>query len=142
MHPDVRRPLDGRNGRLTAEPGGLTELQPGRTFTTTFARPATRAALERTVPAKVGSMRTPPVRFVTAPDGVRLAYAVYRNGPPLVWAAHWLTHLEYAWESPVWRHMVEFFARHFTVVRYDERGCGLSDWTDKNLALDTWVADL
>jgi len=87
-------------------------------------------------------MRIPPVRFVTAPDGVRLAYAVYGNGPPLVWAAHWLTHLEYAWESPVWRHMVEFFARHFTVVRYDQRGCGLSDWTDKNLDLETWVSDL
>ena len=87
-------------------------------------------------------MRTPPVRFVTAPDGVRLAYAVYGEGPPLVWAAHWLTHLDYAWESPVWRHMVEFFARHFTVVRYDERGCGLSDRTDQNLDLDTWVGDL
>ena len=87
-------------------------------------------------------MRTPPVRFVTASDGVRLAYAIHGTGPPLVWAAHWLTHLEYAWESPVWRHMVEFFARHFTVVCYDERGCGLSDWTDKNLDLDTWVSDL
>src|SRR5690606_20708340 len=88
------------------------------------------------------SMRTPPVRFVTAPDGVRLAYAVYGEGPPLVWTAHWLTHLDYAWESPVWRHMVEFFARHFTVVRYDERGSGLSDRTDKNLDLATWVNDL
>ncbi|HEX6997193.1 MAG TPA: alpha/beta fold hydrolase [Gammaproteobacteria bacterium] len=87
-------------------------------------------------------MRTPPVRFATAPDGVRLAYAVYGDGPPLVWTAHWLTHLDYAWESPVWRHIVEFFARHFTVVRYDERGSGLSDWTDQNLDLDTWVGDL
>jgi pimeloyl-ACP methyl ester carboxylesterase/DNA-binding winged helix-turn-helix (wHTH) protein len=87
-------------------------------------------------------MSSPPVRFVTAPDGVRLAYAVYGQGPPLVWAAHWLSHLEYAWQSPVWRHIVEFFARHFTVIRYDERGCGLSDWTDKNLGLETWVSDL
>src|SRR5690606_26465476 len=69
-------------------------------------------------------MRPPPVRFVTTPDGVRLAYAVFGNGPPLVWTAHWLTHLEYAWESPVWRHMVEFFSSHFTVVRYDQRGTG------------------
>jgi len=87
-------------------------------------------------------MTSPPVRFVTAPDGVRLAYAVYGNGPPLVWAAHWLTHLEFAWESPVWRHFVAFFARHFTLVRYDERGCGLSDWTDRGFDLDTWVEDL
>lgn len=87
-------------------------------------------------------MTSPPVRFVTTPDGVRLAYAVYGDGPPLVWAAHWLTHLEYAWESPVWRHFVAFFTRHFTLVRYDERGCGLSDWTDRGFDLDTWVADL
>src|SRR5690606_13634936 len=87
------------------------------------------------------SMQPPRVSFVTAPDGVRLAYAVYGNGPPLVWAAHWLTHLEYAWESPVWR-QVEFFASHFTVVRYDERGTGLSDWTGKNLDLDAWVGVL
>ena len=85
---------------------------------------------------------SPPVRFVTAPDGVRLAYAVAGNGPPLVWAAHWLTHLEFAWESPVWKHTMEFFTKHFTVIRYDERGCGLSDWTDQGLDLDTWVADL
>jgi pimeloyl-ACP methyl ester carboxylesterase/DNA-binding winged helix-turn-helix (wHTH) protein len=87
-------------------------------------------------------MTSPPVRFVTARDGTQLAYAVYGNGPPLVWAAHWLTHLEFAWESPVWRHMVEFFARNFTVIRYDERGCGLSDWTDRGFDLDTWVGDL
>ncbi len=87
-------------------------------------------------------MRPPPVRFVTTPDGVRLAYAVFGNGPPLVWTAHWLTHLEYAWESPVWRHMVEFFSSHFTVVRYDQRGTGLSDHTDKGFDLDTWVDDL
>jgi pimeloyl-ACP methyl ester carboxylesterase/DNA-binding winged helix-turn-helix (wHTH) protein len=87
-------------------------------------------------------MSSPPVRFVTAPDGVQLAYAVYGDGPPLVWAAHWLTHLEFAWESPVWKHMVEFFSRRFTVIRYDERGCGLSDWTDQGLDFDTWVGDL
>jgi pimeloyl-ACP methyl ester carboxylesterase/DNA-binding winged helix-turn-helix (wHTH) protein len=87
-------------------------------------------------------MQPPPVRFVTAPDGVRLAYAVSGSGPPLVWAAHWLTHLEFAWESPVWKHTVEFFTRHFTVVRYDERGCGLSDWTDEGMNLDAWVGDL
>ena len=87
-------------------------------------------------------MTSPPVRFVTAPDGVQLAYAVYGEGPPLVWVANWLTHLELDWESPVWRHMVEFLARHHTVIRYDERGCGLSDWTEEGFDLDTWVGDL
>ncbi|MBN1237910.1 MAG: alpha/beta fold hydrolase [Gammaproteobacteria bacterium] len=87
-------------------------------------------------------MPQPPIRFVKAADGTQLAYATYGSGPPLVWAAHWLTHLELDWESPVWKHMVEFLTRHHTVIRYDERGCGLSDWTDRGFDLDTWVGDL
>jgi len=87
-------------------------------------------------------MTLPPVRFVTAPDGVNLAYAVYGKGPALVWVANWLTHLELDWVSPVWRHWIEFLTRHHTVIRYDERGCGLSDWTDQGFNLETWVGDL
>lgn len=87
-------------------------------------------------------MPSPPIRFTKARDGTQLAYALYGEGPPLVWAAHWLTHLELDWESPVWKHMVEFLTRRHTVIRYDERGCGLSDWTDRGLDLDTWVGDL
>jgi pimeloyl-ACP methyl ester carboxylesterase/DNA-binding winged helix-turn-helix (wHTH) protein len=87
-------------------------------------------------------MPLPPIRFVKAKDGTELAYAMYGEGPPLVWAAHWLSHLELDWESPVWKHVVEFLTRHHTVIRYDERGCGLSDWTDQGLDLDTWVGDL
>ncbi len=87
-------------------------------------------------------MQMPPVRFVTTQDGVRLACAVYGEGPPLIWVANWLTHLELDWTSPVWKHWLEFLTRHFTLVRYDERGCGLSDWTDEGFDLDHWVADL
>ncbi len=87
-------------------------------------------------------MTLPPVRFVTAGDGVRLAYAVYGQGRPLIWVANWLTHLELDWESPVWRHWVEFFTQHCLLVRYDERGCGLSDWTQSGFDLATWVSDL
>jgi len=87
-------------------------------------------------------MTLPPVRFVTAPDGVNLAYAVYGKGPPLVWVANWLTHLELDWVSPVWRHWIQFLTRHHTLIRYDERGCGLSDWTDQGFDLATWVGDL
>jgi hypothetical protein len=58
------------------------------------------------------------------PDGVRLAWAEAGAGPALVKAANWLTHLEYEWESPVWRHWIRFFTEHYRSVRYDERGCG------------------
>jgi pimeloyl-ACP methyl ester carboxylesterase/DNA-binding CsgD family transcriptional regulator len=82
------------------------------------------------------------VRFCTAGDGVRLAYAVHGSGPPIVRAATWLTHLDFDWESPVWRHWLAELGDGHTVVRYDERGCGLSDRELGDLSVETWVADL
>jgi pimeloyl-ACP methyl ester carboxylesterase/DNA-binding CsgD family transcriptional regulator len=82
------------------------------------------------------------IRFCTTPDGVRLAYATHGKGPPLIKAANWLTHLEFDWESPVWRHWLEQLGRSHTLVRYDERGCGLSDWEVEDLSLEAWVSDL
>jgi pimeloyl-ACP methyl ester carboxylesterase/DNA-binding CsgD family transcriptional regulator len=82
------------------------------------------------------------IRFCVAPDGVRMAYAVHGSGPPIVRVATWLTHLEFDWQSPVWRHWLEELARGHTVVRYDERGCGLSDRAPGQLSVDAWVADL
>jgi pimeloyl-ACP methyl ester carboxylesterase len=82
------------------------------------------------------------VRFCTAPDGIRLAYAVHGRGPPLVRVATWLTHLDFDWESPVWRHWLDTLGERYTVVRYDERGCGLSDAETGDLSVETWVADL
>jgi pimeloyl-ACP methyl ester carboxylesterase/DNA-binding CsgD family transcriptional regulator len=56
--------------------------------------------------------------------------------------ATWLTHLEFDWESPVWRHWLEGLGQRHTVIRYDERGCGLSDRELGELSLDQWVGDL
>jgi pimeloyl-ACP methyl ester carboxylesterase/DNA-binding CsgD family transcriptional regulator len=82
------------------------------------------------------------VRYVRASDGVHLAWAQSGSGPPLVKAATWLTHLDYDVESPVWRHWTEFLSDHFTYVRYDERGCGMSDWDVRDLSIERWVEDL
>jgi pimeloyl-ACP methyl ester carboxylesterase len=82
------------------------------------------------------------IRFCRAPDGATLAYATHARGPPLVRAATWLTHLEYDWQSPVWRHWLEGLGQRHTVIRYDERGCGLSDHELGELSLDQWVGDL
>jgi DNA-binding SARP family transcriptional activator/pimeloyl-ACP methyl ester carboxylesterase len=82
------------------------------------------------------------IRFCTSPDGVRLAYAVVGEGPVLVKAANWLSHLDYDWNSPVWRHWLTGLASNRTLVRYDERGCGLSDWAVEEFSLDAWVMDL
>jgi pimeloyl-ACP methyl ester carboxylesterase/DNA-binding CsgD family transcriptional regulator len=82
------------------------------------------------------------VRFCSAPDGTRLAYAVHGRGGPLVRTATWLTHLEFDWESPVWRHWLEALADGHMVLRYDERGCGLTDRDVEDVSFDTRVADL
>jgi DNA-binding SARP family transcriptional activator/pimeloyl-ACP methyl ester carboxylesterase len=82
------------------------------------------------------------IRFCVASDGVRLAYATVGRGPPLVKAANWLNHLEFDWESPVWRRLFRELASNRTLVRYDERASGLSDWDVPELSLETWVRDL
>ena len=73
---------------------------------------------------------------------MRLAYAVHGKGPPLVRTPTWLTHLEFDWQSPVWRHWVEGLAEGRTVIRYDERGCGLSDREVEDVSLETRLSDL
>lgn len=82
------------------------------------------------------------IRFCTSADGARLAYAMHGSGPPLVRVATWLTHLESDWDSPVWHHWLASLGETHTVLRYDERGCGLSDPGLGGLSVDTWVADL
>jgi len=82
------------------------------------------------------------IKFCTASDGVRIAYAVVGRGPPLVKAPNWLNHLEYDWESPVWRHLLHALASRHRLVRFDERGNGLSDWDVEDISLEAFVRDL
>ena len=82
------------------------------------------------------------IRFCTSADGARIAFATVGVGPPLVKAANWLNHLEFDWNSPVWRHWLRELGRDHTLVRYDERGCGLSDWSAGEMSVDAWVRDL
>jgi pimeloyl-ACP methyl ester carboxylesterase/DNA-binding CsgD family transcriptional regulator len=82
------------------------------------------------------------IRFCTAPDGTCIAYAVHGHGPPLVRVATWLTHLEWDWSSPIWRHWLDRLGESHTVLRYDERGCGLSGVGVDELSVETWVGDL
>jgi hypothetical protein len=82
------------------------------------------------------------IRYLRTSDGVQIAWAEAGTGPVLVKAANWLTHLEYDLQSPVWRHWIRFFSEHFRFVRFDERGCGMTDWDTNNLSMDRWVEDL
>jgi pimeloyl-ACP methyl ester carboxylesterase len=77
-----------------------------------------------------------------AADGVRLAYAIGGNGPPLVKAANWIGHLEYDQTTPVWRHWIAELSRDHRLLRYDMRGCGLSDRAVEDLSFEAHLSDL
>lgn len=82
------------------------------------------------------------VRFCRAPDGLRIAYAVHGEGPPILITKTWISHLQYDAEDPMLGHLLEALGRVATVVRYDERGYGLSDWDAEDLSLEARVGDL
>jgi DNA-binding winged helix-turn-helix (wHTH) protein len=82
------------------------------------------------------------IHFCLASDGVRIAYAEVGRGPPLVKAANWLNHLEYDWESPIWRHLLLAMASEHRLIRHDQRGNGLSDREVDDISFDAFVRDL
>lgn len=73
---------------------------------------------------------------------MQIAYAVHGHGPPLVVDSCWLSHLQYDWVSPVWRHYLHEWGRYRTVIRFDERGHGLSDRGVEDHSLELRLADL
>ena len=82
------------------------------------------------------------VSFTTSSDGTRIAFAVAGNGPPLVKVANYMGHVEYDWDSRVWVHWLEELTRNHTLIYYDERGSGLSDWNAEDVSFEAWVRDL
>lgn len=82
------------------------------------------------------------VRFCRSADGTRIAYGLSGTGPTLLRAGHWLTHLEHDWHSPIWRPFLDALGRFATVIRYDQRGTGLSERAVEAFALDRFVDDL
>jgi pimeloyl-ACP methyl ester carboxylesterase/DNA-binding CsgD family transcriptional regulator len=82
------------------------------------------------------------IRFCKSFDGTRIAYAVSGEGPPLVKAQHWLTHLEYEWQSPIWRPWISALSKKHRLVRMDARGCGLSDRGPETITFEAFVRDL
>jgi class 3 adenylate cyclase/pimeloyl-ACP methyl ester carboxylesterase len=82
------------------------------------------------------------IRYCRSRDGVRLAWTSVGQGPPLMKTANWMSHLEHDWKNPVHRHLYEGLARDHTLIRYDARGHGLSDWDVPEISLDAFVSDL
>jgi pimeloyl-ACP methyl ester carboxylesterase/DNA-binding CsgD family transcriptional regulator len=82
------------------------------------------------------------IHLTKSADGTAIAWAYAGDGPPLVKAGNWLTHLEYDLKSPIWHHWCQFFGDHYRLIRYDERGCGMSERSVAELSLDASVQDL
>ena len=137
---DVRRAL-GNEGEF------IIKTMPKRGYllnvpVTRLADTSVVAARQRASKSPASPAATQEIKYCRSSDGVRLAYATAGRGPPLVKAGNWLHHLEFDWECPVWRHVLCGLARDHTLVRYDARGNGLSDWEIDSLCLDAWVSDL
>jgi class 3 adenylate cyclase/pimeloyl-ACP methyl ester carboxylesterase len=82
------------------------------------------------------------VQFATAPDGVQIAWASIGEGPPVLKAPNWLNHLDYEWRSPIWGPVFAELARHWRLVRFDQRGNGLSDWDVREISQDAMISDM
>jgi pimeloyl-ACP methyl ester carboxylesterase/DNA-binding SARP family transcriptional activator len=126
------------SSRMLADLGGLDEAKvKSALHGATAVLPTPRSA----PPSREPALRQD-IRFCNANDGTRVAYATVGSGPPLVKTANWLNHLEFDWESPIWRHVFHALSSDHTFVRYDSRGNGLSDWSAEDLSLDAMVGDL
>jgi len=93
-------------------------------------------------PSVTATKRSQEIRFCKTGDGVTIAYAVCGHGLPIVRAAHWMSHLQYDWESPVWRHWIDALSEKTKLIRYDERGSGLSDWVAEDISFTAMITDL
>ena len=93
-------------------------------------------------PAKAETPVEQQIKFCTASDGTNIAYAAIGQGPPLVKAPNWMNHLEYDWQSPVWRHVLRELSRDNTLLRFDQRGNGLSDRQAVDITFESMVSDM
>jgi class 3 adenylate cyclase/pimeloyl-ACP methyl ester carboxylesterase len=138
-----RQVLDQVEGKLD-----VTYRELGRQNLKNIAKPVEVFAIHLDAAASPGSRflatanLKQEIRYCKAPDGVRLAYATVGHGPPMLKSAHWLGHLEYDWELPIARHLLLGLAKDHTLIRYDARGNGLSDWDVHEISLDAWVSDM
>ncbi|UCH86818.1 MAG: alpha/beta fold hydrolase [Dehalococcoidia bacterium] len=82
------------------------------------------------------------IRFCTSSDGVRIAYATVGQGSPVIRIRPWFTHLEFEWESPMWRSLIDRLSARHLLIRHDGRGMGLSDHQVMDYSPEAQVRDL
>ncbi len=122
--------------------GFRSEAAFNRAFKRVYGEPPVRWSRCRRSAEPAKGLPKQQVRYCTSHDGTRLAWSAIGEGFPLVKTANWLNHIEFDWQSPVWRHWLRELARENYLVRYDERGNGMSDWDTSELSFEAFVDDL
>lgn len=108
-----------------------------------FVAPVTRVAAQPALrPRDSEASVRQEIRFCVSSDNVRLAYSRVGSGFPFVKVANCFNHLNFEWESPIWGHWVRDLASGHSLVRYDGRGNGLSDWDVADVSFEAWIRDL
>ena len=146
---NLLRDTDQNTASIAFAVGFASEAAFNRAFKREFGEPPASwrrrvEEKEREIAERAAVEPLPPQRvlYCEARDGTRLAYSRTGEGPPIVKTANWLNHIDYDWDSPLWRHWIQELTRGRSLVRYDERGNGLSDWNTPELSLEAFVDDL
>ena len=146
---NLLRDTDQNTASIAFAVGFASEAAFNRAFKREFGEPPASwrrrvEEEEREIAERAAVEPLPPQRvlYCEARDGTRLAYSRTGEGPPIVKTANWLNHIDYDWDSPLWRHWIQELTRGRSLVRYDERGNGLSDWNTPELSLEAFVDDL
>jgi pimeloyl-ACP methyl ester carboxylesterase len=142
-HPEIAPAAARKWHRLwrDVDPSGAGVHDPGESTGGALVPDPQRSAKPPTK-SRSRALRAQRIGFCEARDGTKIAYATVGSGPPLLKAANWLNHLEFDWASPIWGRSFAAIARYRTFIRYDERGCGLSDWNVADLSFEAFVEDL
>lgn len=140
--------------RINAARRALGDTGQAQRFIKTVTRRGFRFVPEVTIDTGIAAPRagesnqaggTPPatqvIRYARTPDATQIAYATSGQGPALIKAANWLNHLEYDWQSPVWRDLFTALSAGHRLIRYDGRGVGLSDPVGSGLSFKTFLDD-
>ena len=136
------RDCDRKVGDVAFEVGFGSEEAFSRAFKRLYGQSPAAWRRQARPEAAAAALPLQQVRYCRAGDGTRLAWSSVGAGFPLVKTANWLNHLEFDWESPVWRHWLRELTRRNCLIRYDERGNGLSDWDPPELTFESFVDDL
>lgn len=94
------------------------------------------------VSSSVDNAKHQKVRYAKSRDGTKIAFASIGSGPSIIRVGHFLTHLEMDWNSQVWRPYLDALSLEHTLIRYDQRGTGLSDPEPIKVDLKSLVSDL